>query len=100
MTSDVAADDSVTGNDSVVVADPSVVTAAAATPTVGRTGAAASSFRMVPTAVAVPSTAFVGDDSVSTSVSSGSTAVSPSTVTATVPLVCPAANVSVPVVAT
>ena len=59
-------------------------------------GGAASSSMIVPTPVAVPSTAFVGPRKVMTTVSSASSTVSPVTETAMVRLVAPAANISVP----
>src|SRR5665213_48029 len=60
----------------------------------------ASSFRMMPVAVAVPSVAPTGPESVITTVSSASTVASPMTLTVMSCVVTPAANVSVPVPAT
>src|SRR5665213_533471 len=61
---------------------------------------AASSFRMMPVAVAVPSVAPTGPESVITTVSSASTVVSPMMLTVMSRVMTPAANVSVPVPAT
>ena len=60
------------------------------------TEGAASSSRIAPVPVAVPSVAFTGPLSATATVSSGSSTPSPVTVTARVLLVSPAANVSVP----
>ena len=69
-------------------------------PGVGVSVGRASSFRMVPVALAVPSTALVGVAKVRVSVSSGSRVVSPQTVTVAVPVVLPAGIVTVPLVLT
>src|SRR6266536_550830 len=63
---------------------------------VGVAVGAASSFRIVPVALPVPSTAFVGAPSVTVNVSSGSTSRSPQTGMLIVPVVLLAATVTVP----
>ena len=61
------------------------------------TGGGASSFRIVPTAVAVPSTPpFEGPERVTVNVSSGSTVVSSAAFTVMTRLACPAAKLAVP----
>ena len=67
----------------------------------GKTGGATSSFVIVPVAVAVPIVAFDdAPESVTRKVSSVSTVVSPFTTTLNVPVVEPAAIVTVPLPAT
>jgi hypothetical protein len=64
------------------------------------TAGAASSLVMVPTACASARLAFTGAERFTRNVSLGSTAVSPFTVTETVPLVAPAGMLRVPLAAT
>ena len=77
-----------------VVVPPSSSTAPSATASV--TAGAASSSVIVPVPVAVPNVALTGPLSTTFTCSSGSSVPSPTTVTATTPLVSPAAMVSVP----
>jgi hypothetical protein len=102
VTGTVVACESVTANVAgLLPLSPSGLTVAFPTLTTGTTGGTPrlSSLTIVPVATASPSVAFTGADSVAVKVSSGSTAVSPTTPTENVFDVSPAAKLSGPLAA-